>query len=151
MDKSIHNSCFQRNIEKQELLKQDFLRREKALKEKELEWVRLIQELELFMTGLVERTRNKTAGSVSEVTHPQKDATPIHADAASNTPADFNQNIEGEEKPEIAGGPGGNADSSVASIRDMLLSQGRRIENIEDDLRDNREPVPFRLRPKDSV
>ena len=141
----------QRNIEKQELLKQDFLRREKALKEKELEWVRLIQELELFMTGLVERTRKRNAGSVPDVTDPGKGALPIHADVASDVPAGLKKNTEGDKKPGIAEEPDANADPSIASVREMLLSQGRRIENIQDDLRDNREPVPFRLRPKDVV
>jgi preprotein translocase subunit Sss1 len=137
----------QRNIEKQELLKQDLLKREKALKEKELEWVRLIQELELFMTGLVERTRKKNAGSVSDVTDPGKGAAPMHGDAS----AGFKKYTEDENKPGIAEETDGKADPSVASVREMLLSQGRRIENIQDDLRDNREPVPFRLLPKDIV
>ncbi len=141
----------QQNVEKQELLKQDLLKREKALKEKELEWVRLIQELELFMTGLVERTRKKNAGCVSGVTDPGKGAVPIHADVASDAPAGIRKYAEEDKKPGIAEEPNGNADPSVASVREMLLSQGRRIENIQDDLRDNREPVPFRLRPKDIV
>ncbi|MBN2319846.1 MAG: hypothetical protein JXR49_12240 [Acidobacteria bacterium] len=141
----------QQNIEKQELMKQDFLKREQALKEKELEWVRLIQELELFMTRLVERTRKKNAGLVSAAKDRKMNAAPTPGGVPSDTSAASEKNMNARENPAIAEELDDSAGTSVASVREMLLSQGRRIENIQADLKDNREPVPFRLRPKDNV
>lgn len=138
-------------IEKQELLKQDLIKREQALKEKELEWVRLIQELEMFMTRLVERTRKKDDVRVSGAMDHDTDAMPMHGGAAADVPVASNKNEGIEEETKIADEPDVSANPSVESIREMLLSQGRRIENIQSDVKDNRDPVPFRLRPRDNV
>jgi hypothetical protein len=59
-----------KNAEIQQAFEKDYLARELKLKEREAEWIRLIQELELFMTRLVQRAQ------------PQPPATPA-APAAS--------------------------------------------------------------------
>jgi colicin import membrane protein len=46
------------NLEKQETLNKDLLQREQRLREKEQEWIRLVQELEEFMSRLTSRTQS---------------------------------------------------------------------------------------------
>jgi chromosome segregation ATPase len=50
----------QENRLKQEAIERDCLRREMALKEKEVEWVQLTQELEQFMSRLGRRIQSRT-------------------------------------------------------------------------------------------
>jgi chromosome segregation ATPase len=49
----------QRNLEKQKALERDFMAREQVLNEKELEWGRLIQELEQFVAKLTMRAQSR--------------------------------------------------------------------------------------------
>ena len=137
--------------EKQELQERDLIKREQALKEKELEWVKLIQELELFMARLMERThRKKNTGAIAAGDR-KRDSIPIPRSLTTEAPASTVKHGCIEEKTGAAGGLDERAGPSVASIREMLLSQERRIENIQADLKDNRDPVPFRLHPKDNA
>jgi len=53
----------QENRLKQEAIERDCVERELAMKEKELEWAQLIQELEQFMSKLTQRVQSRT-GSV---------------------------------------------------------------------------------------
>jgi len=141
----------QQTIEKQELLQQDLVERERALKEKELEWVRLIQELELFMTRLVERTRTKNAvGEVAAMNRNKNSVSPSGGMVAG-TPAASIHDRDLEVESEAAVVLDDTTGPSVAAVRELLLSQERRIENIQADLNDSREPVPFRVRPKDNA
>lgn len=84
----------QEELQKRQSVERDLRQRELKLKEKELEWVQLIQELEQFMSKLTQRTQA--------------------AALAASAPA--------EEAPEKA---------SVTSLKEMLVSQGKRIENLE--------------------
>jgi hypothetical protein len=54
----------QEHLQKQQEKEGDYIERELRLKEKELEWVRLIEELEQFMSKLAQRAKAQT------VTHP---------------------------------------------------------------------------------
>jgi hypothetical protein len=51
----------QKGLEDQQALESDCLERERTLKEKELEWIQLVQELEQFMSRLIQRTRSQAA------------------------------------------------------------------------------------------
>ena len=83
----------QESLQKQQALERDCLERELKLREKELEWVQLIQELEQFMSKLSRHTQ----AVVKE-----------------------NAAVPGlqEEQPQIS------------SLKEMLVSQGQRIENL---------------------
>jgi len=83
----------QESLQKQQALERDCLERELKLREKELEWVQLIQELEQFMSKLSRHTQ---------------------AVVKENAAAPGLQ----EAQPEIS------------SLKEMLVSQGQRIENL---------------------
>jgi hypothetical protein len=68
----------QKFLEEQELLKGDFAEREQSLHEKELEWARLVQELEQFMSNLSQRTQAQTAVPIDPPKQP-----PLAQSAAS--------------------------------------------------------------------
>ncbi len=139
------------NTEKQELLHRDLMKREQALKKKELEWVKLIQELELFMARLMARTHREKTTDVLAAGDRRKGSIPISRGPTSDTVAANGNHRGAGEKNGIPGDTDERADPSVTSLREMLLSQERRIENIQSDIKDNREPVPFRLHPKDNA
>jgi len=140
----------QQSIEKHTLLEKDLLKREQVLKNKELEWGNLIRELELFMKRLVARTRRDHTRVSSVEVDLQKDAPPVEDSAVSNSPLSC-RNLSDEKK--ISGTEGEadeSANPSIESIREMLLSQGRRIENIHANLKENQEPEAFRIPPPEN-
>lgn len=90
----------QESLKKQQALERDCLERELALKEKELEWVQLIQELEQFMSKLTRRTQAQTTARLEPVAGDQQDR----------------KDSDGDD---------------ITSLKEMLVSQGRRIENLK--------------------
>jgi hypothetical protein len=58
----------QENRLKQEAMERDLMRREMALKEKEIEWAQLIQELEQFMSKLTKRAQSGATVSPNPLT-----------------------------------------------------------------------------------
>ncbi len=100
----------QESLEKQQALERDCLQRELILKEKELEWVQLIQELEQFMSKLTRRTQAHAAARPGEAA-----AQPEFQEAAS-----------AELKPSEV------EPNSISSLKEMLVSQGRRIETLKE-------------------
>ena len=97
---SVSVAAQQQSLKKQQALERDCLERELALKEKELEWVQLIQELEQFMSKLTRRAQAQTATRVGPAAPDQS----------------------GQKDPD---------GTDIASLKEMLLSQGQRIENIK--------------------
>jgi hypothetical protein len=141
--RGIHEQSF----EKQKALERDLFKREQALKEKELELGRLIRELELFMTRLAERTRKDYAGVRTSRAVLPKDSLPIDSDISSDFPG-ASENVSDRKKiPNVPGELDEDENPSVASIREMLLSQGRKIENIAADLAENQESMPSGILP----
>jgi hypothetical protein len=65
----------QEGLQRQQALEKDLLERELTLREKELEWVQLIQELEQFMSKLTRRAQ----------AHPASYSGPVHGEAAANS------------------------------------------------------------------
>ncbi len=102
------NAIQQESLEKQQALERDCLQRELILKEKELEWVQLIQELEQFMSKLTRRTQAHAAARPGEAA-----AQPAFQEVVSSEPA------------------AGEVDS-ISSLKEMLVSQGRRIETLKE-------------------
>ena len=101
----------QESLEKQQALERDCLQRELILKEKELEWVQLIQELEQFMSKLTRRTQAHAAARPGEAA-----AQPAFQETASSE--------------QMAKEPG--EVDSISSLKEMLVSQGRRIETLKE-------------------
>jgi hypothetical protein len=96
----------QETLQKQHALERDCLERELILKEKELEWVQLIQELEQFMSKLAHRAQAQTAARLG----------PVAVDPT--VPQEF------QDRKDANG-------ASITSLKEMLVSQGRRIENLK--------------------
>jgi len=116
----IHQEALQR----QQARERDCLDRELKLKEKELEWVQLIQELEQFMSKLTRRTQAQTAAysdllaKEGRAPSGQSSDPPMAAsDAQAEPAADAGANPL--DKPE-----------TISSLKEMLSSQGRRIETL---------------------
>jgi hypothetical protein len=108
----------QNNQKKQEEWERDFLKRELVLKKKELEWVQLIQELEQFMSKLAGRTLKPAAKVPGQ---PGKD--PQSADdslSETNNKSAALPQMTTEEAPQ----------SSISALKEILISQGKRIENL---------------------
>ncbi|MBN2243416.1 MAG: hypothetical protein JW793_12080 [Acidobacteria bacterium] len=141
----------QQEIEKQESLKRDLAEREQALERKELEWIRMIRELELLMTRLMEQTRKKSPGTEPAAAGCREDAAPPCGAMEFGVPSVPEKNAQRRENPGIALEPAGDDIPSLAPVRGMLFPQRRGIENIQADWKDNREPLPFRLPPKDTI
>jgi hypothetical protein len=104
----------QERLEKLQALERDCLERELILKEKELEWVQLIQELEQFMSKLTRRTHSQSA------TRPD----PSAAAAPSPSALQSAETAEAQTRKEPES-------SDIASLKEMLVDQGRRIENMK--------------------
>ena len=104
----------QKGLEKQQALERDCLEREQALKAKELEWIQLIQELEQFMSRLTRRAQSPFAKE--PFVQPVSD----REEASSPGREKTSQELDPLEGPK----------PSLASLREMLLSQGRRIETL---------------------
>jgi colicin import membrane protein len=116
----IHQEALQR----QQARERDCLDRELKLKEKELEWVQLIQELEQFMSKLTRRTQAQTAAysdllaKEGRASSEQSSDPPVAASDAQAEPAAA-ADANPLDKPE-----------TISSLKEMLVSQGRRIETL---------------------
>jgi len=132
--------------EQQKLLEIDLLNRERILKKKELEWDKLIRELELFMTRLLERTRKDNIDQIAD--RSDIDDTPtLKNSPTSDTPRSPGNVSDEKEMSDVKRELDRSKDSSVESIREMLLSQERRIENIYESLKENLKSAPFKKPP----
>jgi hypothetical protein len=105
----------QERLQKLQALERDCLERELVLKEKELEWVQLIQELEQFMSKLTRRTHAQSSTRLGP--------------AAMESPAQ--SPVQTEEHPELQYRKAPES-ADIASLKEMLMSQGRRIENLKE-------------------
>ena len=134
------------NSEQQKLLEIDLLNRERILKKKELEWDKLVQELELFMTRLLARTGKDNTGVLSD----RSDMAAMSAaknNLTSDTPPSPENVPDEKEMSDIKRELDESEKSSVESIREMLLSQERRIENIYESLKENLKSDSFKVPP----
>ena len=119
----------QEALQKQQALERDCLERELALKQKELEWVHLIQELEQFMSKLIRRTQAQTAAHSDSAV---KENLPAFAETAApshDQGSAVSGPASGEQNPgrnEVAEEPG----AAISTLKEMLLSQGRRIDSL---------------------
>jgi DNA repair exonuclease SbcCD ATPase subunit len=112
----------QEALQKQQALERDCLERELALKEKELEWVQLIQELEQFMSKLIRRSQAQTAALSAE-----KGNLPASPGTAAGPASPSGEQNSG---PALAGEVPAEPGAAISSLKEMLLSQGRRIESL---------------------
>jgi hypothetical protein len=104
----------QEGLQKQQALERDCLERELILKEKELEWVQLIQELEQFMSKLTRRTQGQSAARFGSVA-----AESIAPPAAQKAATPERQ---GQKDPDS---------DDITLLREMLVTQGQKIENLK--------------------
>ncbi len=164
--KAIH----QRNLEKQRAVERDWLEREQLLKERELEWIQLIQELEQFMSTLSRHTQSRVAGRVdaarristpppnlpsSNSDAPQKEDAPQHAVNSGDAPkaertSEMPHSASGQSRNAIFGNaPISEPKPSIPALREMLLSQERRIENLSARLSEKRDSSPLKFPSSD--
>ncbi|MEJ2246005.1 MAG: hypothetical protein P8Y80_08030 [Acidobacteriota bacterium] len=130
------------------MLEIDLLNREQVLKKKELEWDKLTQELELFMTGLLARARKDSIGPIQD--RSDMDDTPtVKSNLTTDTPTWPENTSDEKEMSDIKREFDGSENSSVASIREMLLSQERRIENIYESLKESLKSPPYKGPPRE--
>jgi len=73
------------NLERQRALERSFLERELKLKEKELEWMRLVQELEQFLSRLTRRMQHQSS-TIAEF--PQMPSSPQQAEPMDSSESD---------------------------------------------------------------
>jgi hypothetical protein len=73
------------NLERQRALERSFLERELKLKEKELEWMRLVQELEQFLSRLTRRMQHQSS-TIAEF--PQMPSPPQQAEPMDSSECD---------------------------------------------------------------
>jgi hypothetical protein len=104
----------QERLQKVQALERDCLERELILKEKELEWVQLIQELEQFMSKLTRRTHAQSAVRLE----------PVPAEPPAQPATQRGEIPEGQNRK-------GTENEDISSLKEMLMSQGRRIENLK--------------------
>jgi hypothetical protein len=104
----------QERLQKQQALERDCLERELVLKEKELEWVQLIQELEQFMSKLTRRTQAQSAARFGSVA--AESMAPLATQKAATTERQDLKNTNRDD---------------ITSLREMLVSQGQKIENLK--------------------
>jgi hypothetical protein len=104
----------QERLQKQQALERECLERELILKEKELEWVQLIQELEQFMSKLTRRTQGQSAARLGSVA-----AEPRTSPTAPKAATADQQDRKDPDSDDIS------------SLREMLVSQGQKIENLK--------------------
>jgi hypothetical protein len=105
----------QERLQKLQALERDCLERELVLKEKELEWVQLIQELEQFMSKLTRRTHSQSGAKLGP-------------DAAGSQAQPF---VQSQDHPELPS-PKEPESADITSLKEMLTSQGRKIENLKE-------------------
>jgi len=124
----------QESYQNQQAFEQECLERELILKQKELEWVQLIQELEQFMTRLTRRTQ--AHATLAAEPEPAK-----RTEAQDETMPEFTVRTAGwdfgadepkslREEPLFGSALTEDQGTVVSSLKEMLLSQGRRIESL---------------------
>jgi len=143
----------QRSLEKQQALERDCLQREQTLKEKELEWIQLIQELEQFMSRLARHTQSQSAAYTElHAKEPslQSDFAVLNSPAANEEEKSRDQSLNQNRplSPIFGNALTEESQPSLSSLKEMLLSQGRRIENLNAELSAKRETAPLKFSPK---
>lgn len=159
----------QESLKKQQAMERDCLERELILKQKELEWVQLIQELEQFMTKLARKTQAQAAIRSEPVL---KEASRQNG-LKESVPGETEQQIRGEvnqgfdlgnaSAPEVTlderRGMLSDADplfgsestdsseSAVSALKEMLVTQGRKIESLNAEI-PRKDPAPLKFQPK---
>ena len=148
-------SIQEEGLKRRQALEKECLDRERILKQKEMEWVQLVQELDQFMAKLTTRAQAQTSGysesvgkTVKGQTQPHELRSPVSDNGrepvlkpemardllARNTPVWETAFDEKQEVPEVEDVIPRNARlaevRNVASLQEMLLLKGRRIENL---------------------
>ncbi len=143
----------QRSLEKQQALERDCLQREQTLKEKELEWIQLIQELEQFMARLARHAQSQSA-TYSEL-HTKEPALQSDFAVPNSTAMNGEETSKDQDltqsrplSPILGNALTEESKPSLSSLKEMLLSQGRRIENLNAELSAKRETAPLKFSPK---
>jgi hypothetical protein len=95
----------QENLQRQQEMERSYVEGELRRKEKELEWVRLIEELEQFMSKLAQRAKAQTVTRSEPVfkKEPYPIAAPdfaIDEPAKTDTESGFGNELPGEPKPD---------------------------------------------------
>jgi len=99
------SAIHQENLQKQQEMERDYIERELKRKEKELEWVRLIEELEQFMSKLAQRAKAQT-GTRSEPALKKEPYSTAASDFVISEPAKtdiesgFGNELPGDPKPD---------------------------------------------------
>jgi DNA repair exonuclease SbcCD ATPase subunit len=141
----------QESLQKQQALERECLERELVLKQKELEWVQLIQELEQFMTRLPRRTQPHAAApsepEVAKRTESRDDAVPELGSRNASWDFALDEPKPLREEPLFGSALSEDQNTVVSSLKEMLLSQGRRIESLNSEP-GKRDAAPFRVLTK---
>jgi hypothetical protein len=143
----------QKSLEKQQALERDCLQREQTLKEKELEWIQLIQELEQFMSRLARHAQSPSAVHAELHTKEpsmQSDFAVLGSSLADSEDASKDQSLIQDRplSPIFGNALTDEPKPSLSSLKEMLLSQGRRIESLNAELSAKRESAPLKFSPK---
>jgi hypothetical protein len=94
------------NLQKQQEMERDYIERELRLKEKELEWVRLIEELEQFMSKLAQRAKaqivTRSEPALKKEPYPTAASDFVISEPAkTDIESGFGNELPGEPKPEV--------------------------------------------------
>jgi hypothetical protein len=174
MDKELY-AVQQISLEKQSASERELQDREKRLQDKEQEWERLIQEMELLMSRLSVRAQSQSAAGSEEhkkanITQPdpptspvtnQKETHTLKRENVSNTSFFFENPLTGErilEKTNLPHNPSSDSFFKIAfmeepkpllsSLKEILQSHGRRIENAHADFSLKRDCTTLKFSPK---
>jgi hypothetical protein len=169
------NAIQQESLKRQQTMERDCLERELILKRKELEWVQLIQELEQFMTRLTRKSQAQVATRSEPVLKgaPKQNGSrepglpesehQIRKDAGfeqeiahgfffgdSSGPEvtpDERRGILPDQDPLFGSESQDEPNAVISSLKEILLMQGRRIENMNTEL-PRKESAPLKFQPK---
>ena len=100
------SAIHQENLQKQQEMERDYIERELRRKEKELEWVRLIEELEQFMSKLAQRAKAQTVTRSEPALKKEPYPTAaldfiISEPAKTDIEFGFGNELPGEPKPDV--------------------------------------------------
>jgi hypothetical protein len=174
MDKELY-AVQQISLEKQNASEREFQDREQRLQDKEQEWERLIQELERLMSRLNVRAQSQSAAgseahkqtSFTQTDPPpspateQKEPHTLKQENISNTSFFFENPLTGERILEKTNPPHNPSSDSffkiafmeepkplLSSLKEILQSHGRRIENAHADFSLKRDCTTLKFSPK---
>ncbi len=151
----------QRNVEKQKALESDIQDRDRRLQEKELEWGRLIGELEQYMERLAERAQSESALATDLHKRAALSDTDLPPSSANHTypypeePLPLDKDSDSRQAPDDL-----SSDSFfrsafleepkplLSSLKDILQAQGRKMENGQGDLSLKRDCNTLKFSPK---